>query len=90
MKSRSNLIVPVALVLFSAFALSASAAPAAKGSTVKQTAPAASTQGKGYGPGDGTGPIQPGNGTGYGAKKNVGDGTCIPLGDQLRRMFGKK
>ena len=90
MKSRSNLIVPVALVLFSAFALSASAAPAAKGSTVKQAAPAASTQGKGYGPGDGSGPIQPGDGTGYGAKKSVGDGTCIPLGDQIRRMFGKK
>ena len=86
MKSHSNLIAPVVLVLISAFALSASAAPAAKGSAVKQTAPAASPQGKGYGPGDGTGPIQPGDGTGYGAKKNGyhGGGTpqemLIPIG----------
>jgi len=89
MKPRS-LIAPVALLLVSAFALSASAAPASNGPAVKKQAPAASTQGKGNGPGDGSGPYQPGDGTGYGAKKGIGDGTCIPLGDQIRRMFGKK
>lgn len=90
MKSRSNIFLPVTLLLVSAFAISASAAPAAKGVAGKTSAPASSVQAKGYGPGDGTGPFQPGDGTGYGAKKNLGAGTCIPLSGQIRRMTGKK
>jgi hypothetical protein len=85
-----NVLVPATLLLVSAFALSASAAPAAKAPASKKPAPTAGATGNGYGPGDGTGPFNPGDGTGYGAKKSVGDGSCIPLGDQIRRMFGKK